>query len=49
MIEEKLNFREDLIWLCFLDYITTFEQVGILKHKQNEHNKSQDSQKSSSN
>jgi hypothetical protein len=31
MDADKLKFREDLIWLCFLDYIETFEQAGILK------------------
>ena len=29
MTRGKYEARDDLIWLCFINYVATFEQVGI--------------------
>ncbi len=27
-MDEKKKLNEDLIWLCFVDYVKTYEQAG---------------------
>ncbi len=27
-MEKELQLNEDLVWLCFVNYVRTYEQVG---------------------